>query len=165
MSYIKPQVECTCDTILPGQQVLRFVIPFLTLVSISALLTHRPGKINQKATAILSHPFLHLGWGPTQYLSWKKGKALAETPCRTETKCNALWLHVEALWEAPWGEDERNKEPSQVTTANREILTYFSRGFVQLCKIHVALVLEKACSGTWVQTVLFSFVFLRKQIA
>lgn len=131
MSYIKPQVERTCDTILPGQQVLRFVIPFLTPVSISTLLTNRPGKRNQKASAILSHPFLRLGWGPAQYLSWKQGKALTETPCWSETKCNALWLYVEALWEAPQGEDKTNKEPSQLTPANKEIVTYF-------CKVRVA---------------------------
>lgn len=57
MSYIKPQVVCMGDTILPGQQSLRFVILFLAPVSISTPLTNRPGKKNQKATAILSHLF------------------------------------------------------------------------------------------------------------
>lgn len=57
MSYIKPKVACTGDTILPGQHILRFVILFLAPVSISTPLTNRPGKKDKKATAILSHLF------------------------------------------------------------------------------------------------------------
>lgn len=75
MSYIKPQVACTGDTILPGQQILRFVILFLAQVSISTLLTNRSGKKNQKATEILAHLFCT--WAEAQHNgSVKQEKAL-----------------------------------------------------------------------------------------
>lgn len=80
MSYIKPQVACTGDTILPGQQILRFVILFLAPVSISTLLTNRRGKKNKKATAILSH--LSCTWAEAQHNdSGKQEKAVTEKPC------------------------------------------------------------------------------------
>lgn len=135
MSYLKPKVERMCDTILPSQQVLRFVIPFLTPVSISTLLTNRPGKINQKASHILSHPFLHLGRDPEQYLSWKQEKAPKKHP--VELKPGAKLFSY--LWK-PSGRSHKEKKKvmrNQEATANKEILSYHRGGFVLLFKIYV----------------------------